>query len=81
VKVKAIAAAAVVLCVSLAGHWLLHVSTRTMLLSAAFLFVLAMIRVLWRSERAYQAAEHLSQEHWAKERESERASQRDRDGY
>ena len=78
---KALAGGTVILCVWLAGHWLLHVSTRTMLLSAAFLFVLAMIRVLWRSERAYQSAEHQRLEHWARERESERASQRDRDGY
>lgn len=77
---KPIAAFVGIVCLWLVGHGLIHLSTRTMLLSAGILIVLAMVRELWWSERAYRSVEHERQERLARERESERARQRER-GY
>ena len=77
---KPIAAFVSIVCLWLVGHWLIHLSTQAMLLSAGILVLLAMVRELWWSERAYRSVEHERQENLAREREFERVRQRER-GY
>ena len=75
---KPIATILGLLCFLIAGGLVLHLPAGTMLRWAAIFVALALLRTIWRSERAYLAIERDRNEQLARERDFGRARQRER---
>jgi hypothetical protein len=75
---KAVAALLAIIGLWIVGGRLLQLPSGTMLLGGSILFVLAMLREIWWSEKARRSIERARDEHLAKEREFGRARQRER---
>jgi len=75
---KPIATLLAIICLWILGGSLLHLSLATILFWGSVLFVLALLREIWWSEKARRSIERKRAEHLADEREFGRIRQRER---